>query len=279
MAPKSILEDKNEHTPVTRAAKSDDERHRDVALHHATLIQQQKDVEEEIFQSMLKLIEMPSTKDADPASPTQTDIDLLSRHLRLFSTRDFDELIDERKANGQCGYVLCPRPHRVEPSTAKFRIITKANDMKIVPRESLEVWCSDECAERAMFLKVQITDEPAWLREPGGAPMKLDVMGAPSSNGTIKSLPLRLKSDSNADNTTSLSQGLADLRIERGDNSASARPDIAMSLNLKEREAVAPASAPVAGFAESSNAVEGHVPKGKSKDADQEEEDDQDWGV
>lgn len=271
MAPKSILK-KNS------SAKPNDQRNRDVALHHATLIQQQRDIEEDIFQSMLKLIDMPTAENADPASPSEADIDLLRRHLRLFSAKDFDELIDERKANGQCGYVLCPRPHRVEPSTAKFRIITKSQDMKIVPRESLEVWCSDECAERAMFVKVQISDEPAWLREPGGGPMELNVMHADPSSSNVHCLPLRLKSGGGTDNATGISQGLADLRIERGDSSTSTRPGMVMKSTVDEKEAVAPAREPTAGVVDATNAVEGYTPKVKLNSKD-DEEDDQDWGV
>jgi len=36
--------------------------------------------------------------------------------------------------------------------------------MKIVPREKLEMWCSDGCAERAMYVRVQLVEEPVWER-------------------------------------------------------------------------------------------------------------------
>jgi hypothetical protein len=36
--------------------------------------------------------------------------------------------------------------------------------MNIVPREKLEMWCSDECAERALYIRVQLAEEPVWER-------------------------------------------------------------------------------------------------------------------
>ena len=36
--------------------------------------------------------------------------------------------------------------------------------MNIVPKEKLEMWCSDECAERAMYIRVQLAEEPVWER-------------------------------------------------------------------------------------------------------------------
>lgn len=36
--------------------------------------------------------------------------------------------------------------------------------MKVVLREKLEMWCSEDCAERAMYLRVQLAEEPVWER-------------------------------------------------------------------------------------------------------------------
>lgn len=36
--------------------------------------------------------------------------------------------------------------------------------MKVVPKEQIEKWCSDECAERAMYIRVQLVEQPAWER-------------------------------------------------------------------------------------------------------------------
>ena len=37
--------------------------------------------------------------------------------------------------------------------------------MNIVPKEKLEMWCSYECAERAMYIRVQLAEEPVWERQ------------------------------------------------------------------------------------------------------------------
>jgi hypothetical protein len=46
--------------------------------------------------------------------------------------------------------------------------------MKVVPREKLEMWCSDACAERAMYIRVQLNETPSWERtEKAGVDIKL----------------------------------------------------------------------------------------------------------
>ncbi len=40
-----------------------------------------------------------------------------------------------------------------------------SRNRKVVPREKLEMWCSDQCAERALYLRVQLAEEPVlWER-------------------------------------------------------------------------------------------------------------------
>lgn len=36
--------------------------------------------------------------------------------------------------------------------------------MNIVPKEKWEMWCSDACAERALYIRVQLAQEPVWER-------------------------------------------------------------------------------------------------------------------
>jgi hypothetical protein len=46
--------------------------------------------------------------------------------------------------------------------------------MNVVPREKLEMWCSDTCAERAMYIRVQLNETPSWERtDTAGVGIKL----------------------------------------------------------------------------------------------------------
>lgn len=157
-------------------------RHLAIALHHARQIQAQKDAEKLILDRILDLINLPSSPTADPAAPSPADVAKLKFSLAPFQPSDFDNLILERNIEGRCGYALCPREHRKEDPKAKYRIVWgpkgsgpngRGRDMKVVPREKLEMWCSDECAERAMYVRVQLAEQPVWERRPDAAAIEL----------------------------------------------------------------------------------------------------------
>jgi len=176
--------------PTTHAAASDsshrqqkkpqnqsnpgvDPRHMAIALHHAHRIQAQKDTESLILDRILDLVAFPHSPTADPSSPSPEDARLFKNALFPFQPTDYDNLIQERNIEGLCGYGLCPREHRREEGGGMFRIKYGAKgsgpggrgrEMNIVPKEKLEMWCSDECAERAMYIRVQLAQEPVWER-------------------------------------------------------------------------------------------------------------------
>lgn len=150
-----------------------DPRHMAIALHHAHRIQAQKDTEALILDRILELVSFPSSPDADPAAPSPDDANAFKAALAPFQPADYDNLILERNIEGLCGYGLCPREHRKENAKGTYRITWGAKgtgpggrgrEMNIVPREKLEMWCSDACAERAMYIRVQLAQEPVWER-------------------------------------------------------------------------------------------------------------------
>ena len=139
---------------------------RATALHHARLIQDQKDLQNKILDTIIEFVDLPSSPTADPGRPSPADVSSVKQGFPPFQQRDYDDLITERNISDKCGYVLCPRPNKKENTTATDRIIwSKKNgsDLKIVPRAELERWCSQACAERAIFLKAQLNESPAWV--------------------------------------------------------------------------------------------------------------------
>jgi hypothetical protein len=162
--PKSILK-----KPLSPSASSSkEERDRRTAICHAEIIQQRKDLEIIILKATETLIDLPSAATVDPADPSPDDASTVRSLLVPFLPSDYDGLIQERNIEGKCGYALCPRPRLLQDTKAQFRILhvkRKEGGLKIVPRESLEKWCSEACQKRAMYVRVQLSEEPAWVRE------------------------------------------------------------------------------------------------------------------
>ncbi|PYH47570.1 Rtr1/RPAP2 family protein phosphatase [Aspergillus saccharolyticus JOP 1030-1] len=167
-----------QETEILANKPGTDPRHVAIALHHARQIQAQKDAEALILDRILDLVQFPTSSSADPSSPTPEDARAFKSALTPFQPADYDNLILERNIEGLCGYTLCPHEHRKEDPRGAFRITWGAKgsgpggrgrEMNIVPKEKLEMWCSDACAERAMFIRVQLAEQPVWERRAGDA--------------------------------------------------------------------------------------------------------------
>lgn len=191
--------------------KTTEERNRELAIHHAKIIQQKKDLEMSILQSIILLIDYPTSRTADPANPSREDAETVKHHLRLFQISDYDDLINERNIEKQCGYVLCPLPHRPIGRVGKLTILTQGTDLQVVNTSDVMRWCSDECARRAMYLRVQISQLPAWERN---IDTKFDIMGEPLVGEPDETS----KADKEA--VAQMAEDLKKLALERGNPSA-----------------------------------------------------------
>ncbi|MCJ1301584.1 hypothetical protein MMC08_004385 [Hypocenomyce scalaris] len=242
---KSILKKstKSTTTPSQPAVLSPDDRDREIAFHHARIIQLRKEIDRIILTSTENLLDLPFDPTSDPAHPSPAEAYLVRQLLTPFQLSDYDHMIKERNIDGKCGYMLCPRPHSQENTNAKFRIIhgkgKGAGALKVVQTQKLEQWCSEECAERAMYVRVQLSEVPAWIRDSDGEEIELlsEKGGAP--DGTV-STSWELESDSEKGATaddilTALkdvyrpgivltrdggSAALKDLALERGETKA-----------------------------------------------------------
>ena len=205
--PHSILK-KSKPPPATgiapSAPRSQEERHREVALYHAQIIQQRKDMEARILASIETLLDLPTSPSADPAHPSHSDATLVKSSLNPFQPSDYDVLVEERNINELCGYVLCPRRNKKQNTEAKYRILQGsgkgADALKVVSRQSLERWCSDDCGKRALFIKVQLNEEPPWTR-------------ADPNSGEITLLENERQGEKHSESETSLVQGILNLDV------------------------------------------------------------------
>lgn len=295
MPPKSILKNSIVSTNAPPVSKPINQRHLDVAVQHATILEQRKKIEKEVLDSIIELMDFPTSPNADPTRPSASDALRFREFMVPFQPSDYDSLIEERNIADKCGYALCPRPKRKAPSTAKKQFVDTDNGVEIVDKKVLEVWCSDDCARRALYVKVQLNEEPAWLRQ-GVLGNKIELM-VENVEEHHKALPLRLKKEvatptktNDADDIAAAwaarDDALADLAVERGEKPgrlSKANKDL-LAANIKERVSSAPPSEPTRRDGQSHLAIEGHVPRVRDrreddeKDADEDEDQDgPDW--
>ncbi|KAL8839284.1 MAG: hypothetical protein Q9170_001801 [Blastenia crenularia] len=255
---------------------SREERNRQIALQHAHLIQYRKDVESRNFESTDRLIDLPSVTTASPSEPSTMDVEAVKDALRTFQPSDYDALVEERNIEHRCGYVLCPRKNKSRGTSGKYRIITgiKASDFKIVDPKEVGKWCSDECGRMALYLRIQLSEEPAWTREWQAAePVELyreqrspRVREANRHNDCV---PFPHASDHPGQSTTNHDVGhrMKELAIERGDKGKTEGLSAKIAIRLKEKDhkEQEPPQPPCMASMNASNggSIEGYVPMGK----------------
>ncbi|KAF1998753.1 hypothetical protein P154DRAFT_523798 [Amniculicola lignicola CBS 123094] len=288
MAPRSILKNSTVSTNGPPVERPVNQRHMETALHHANIIEQRKIVEQKVLENVIVLMDFPTSSDADPTRPSPADA-LLFRELMLpFQPSDYDALIEERNIAELCGYALCPRPRRKARTRAKKQFVMTDSGPEIVDKKLLEIWCSDDCAKRALYVKVQLNENPAWMRQDGYGD-KVELMVENAAEHTL-SLPIRLKKEAApVDNSKSdededaaaawaaRDDALADLAMERGEKPGrltKANKDL-ISKTIRERVGH---TAPVAPSLEDqiSNAhmaIEGHIPRTSRPQDDDDDED------
>jgi hypothetical protein len=235
--PKSIL--KPSSYPATSSSSPREDRNREVALYHANLIQNRKDIELTILLSMETLIDYPLS--TQPAfNPSAADIQTFKELLQPFQPSDYNDLIQERNINDRCGYTLCPLPRKKDGAGGTYRLLGmhgKAKNFKVVRREETEKWCSDACAKRAMYVRVQLSARPAWERGDANA-VPIELLDEP-----------RTEEDRVAERIAQMNLGgardAADLARERGDQGRVVRKgvgDIKIQENIPPRGPVPPPS-------------------------------------
>lgn len=265
--------------PNPPVARPQDERNKETALYHARLLQQRKDVEALILASTETLLDLPSSPSADPAYPSSSDALLAKAALKPFQRSDYDVLIEERNINEQCGYVLCPRHNKKQDTKARYRILqdrSKASkDLKFVSRQSLEKWCSDDCGKRALYIKVQLDEEPSWTRaDPSSGEIaflqdsQTDQAHWSSDTDLVRNL-LNLDISGGEDQFAERMKALA---IDRGDGSAPNRLRGLGELDLREKAKTVGKCLPPASTNRHSeiggkfDSIEGYTPRSWDKD-------------
>lgn len=245
MPPKSILKKTADQIPISGSLpvpKTDQEkRNLEVAIEHARLIQEQKEVLIQILDAIEELSEYPASNQC-----TQAEARRFASLVTFFQPSDYDALIEERHANGRCGHTLCPNSHRTVDSKRSW----------IRPKGS-ENWCSDGCAKKALYVKAQLNEAPAWERRGGSAP---SIVLYEESKASVSST-------SAAVNRLDASQD-AELATERGEKASSLKPGKVLSAQIAENKTPVTATAPsVSSGGALHELVEGYQPQRSNKKA------------
>lgn len=74
---------------------------------------------------------------------------------------------------GLCGYALCAKPPRRCGGAQSSRLVRVAGG-RWVERKQVERFCGADCARRALWLRVQLSTEPAWVRRGVVAALAVD---------------------------------------------------------------------------------------------------------
>ncbi|OTA90297.1 hypothetical protein M434DRAFT_398078 [Hypoxylon sp. CO27-5] len=197
---------------------------REVAIQQALLIHQQRQLEDQIQDSIIELARLPLALSSpsptpaqpyDASNPSPTDADSFRTLVRLFQPGDYEDLIEERNTLGKCGYTLCPKPHVKLGKGGAYKLVGYGTrDFNIVPRKELERWCSRQCARRAMYVKVQLTETAA--AERAGIPsIRIELLDEPKQGDSGSDPNSKDDNNGNDEAAKRVAQELRSLEIDK----------------------------------------------------------------
>ncbi|KAK7927774.1 hypothetical protein PG985_004772 [Apiospora marii] len=274
--PKGILKKTKITTEPTPEEPDAAVKARNLAIHHASIIHDRRQMSDAISDSIIDLSKLPSGSASSPppsaAAPSDEDAATFTSQVRLFQPSDYEDLIEERNCLGKCGYVLCPKPRIKVNQTGEFKLVNFGRkDFAIVPKKEMERWCSQTCARRAMYIKVQLNETAAWERA-GIEGIQIELYQEPGSSKTGKKSSdpaeditrdlraLKLEADRKA------ASDARELALERGDTGDKTKMR-RVAVNVKEKDvSEAPAEPSLDQNEDGHLLLEGYKPKYDQKD-------------
>ncbi|KAK5695091.1 hypothetical protein LTR17_024640 [Elasticomyces elasticus] len=267
---KSILKHQNSTTPRLTPEETQAEKDRHnyaIALAHAHRIQDQKDWEARILKAIEVLIEYPSSTPF--TSEEGNNFTTLVQH---FQPSDLDALIEERVIDRKCGHALCGNAPRS---------VTMGREVEWKVGKGGRDFCTKTCARKSAYVKTQLSEIPAWERQPGVHPT---VILHEDDRSKVDPQPQskNLEKESQQSAATAKLNNDNELALERGEQAASFRPKQVMTDRIVEKAATVykPLSS-MSGAIISSTAIEGYEPRGvkpkaggEKDDSDSNDEDD-----
>ncbi|KAK5695765.1 hypothetical protein LTR17_024413 [Elasticomyces elasticus] len=259
---KSILKHQNSTTPRLTPEETQAEKDRHnyaIALAHAHRIQDQKDWEARILEAIEVLIEYPS------GTPfTSEEANSFTTLVQHFQPSDLDALIEERVIDRKCGYALCGNAPRS---------VTMGREVEWKVGKGGKDFCSKTCARKSAYVKTQLSEIPAWERQPGVHPTVI-LHADDRSKVDPQPQSKNVQKESQQSVATAKLKNDNELALERGEQAASFRPKQVMTDRIVEKAATVykPLSS-MSGAIISSTAIEGYEPRGVKPKAGGEKDD------
>ncbi|KAI9321869.1 Rtr1/RPAP2 family-domain-containing protein [Dichotomocladium elegans] len=119
------------------------------AEHRQRMQQLQFSWQEEIF----------STAQVKPA--------LLRQAAALLQPHTYDEIVEERVVQNWCGYPLCDRAP-LQNTLSKYHI--SLSRRKVYDQSELASFCSEECMQKSKYFRMQLSEDPVWIRDRQATP-------------------------------------------------------------------------------------------------------------
>lgn len=242
-------------TDQDRAQAEKDRTNLKIALHHAYRIQHQKDAEAQILASIEALLELPAA-----AAFTSREGLAFIQHVTAFQPSDFDSLVEERRIDGKCAYSLCSNPPRAKS-------MGRSAEWKL--KKGMGDYCSNDCAKKNLFVKAQLSEVPVWERAPEQQPeIELHEDDRPPEDDATAR---RANRAARVDAWRKKVANGEDLAAERGETTASFRPNQVMADSIIEKRSLGKApKAPDADVEEfltgTGGSIEGFTPKKIGRD-------------
>ncbi|KAI1004530.1 hypothetical protein K3495_g3681 [Podosphaera aphanis] len=237
--PKSILKKSTHSVAASRA-----DRNREIAVYHANIIQQRKNFELEILFSTETLIDYPlAPSPYDASNPSPVDSGNFKKLIQAFQPSDYDALILERNINDRCGYALCPNTRKKE-CTGTYRLIGtngKAKDFRIVESKNRDKWCSDICAKRALYIRVQLSEIPIWERLATEENLQIDLLSEPKEQEIFESMA-DMKIESNEGSSETCTTPCSPPKLNSKGDDIPKKATLCITVN--EKNSIEPARAP-----------------------------------
>lgn len=261
---------------AARTAQQPKQDPRQIAIQHARILQERKDIEAQILDNVITLLDFPRNTSRPASDPDPTDARAFSSLVRIFQPGDYDDLAVERNLDGdKCGYALCGNKRRRYPGAGTYKMVNKGRrDFDIVETRELEKWCSAECTRRALWVKVQLNETAAWERvglpdieielypekKEGGEGEGGSGSGGTSSAGEGKTEPERLATEMSRlqlQEDRKAAKDAMDLASERGDD-AKAAPRGKVDVVVREKTVTTQAEAPALADGAEGDSIEGY---------------------
>lgn len=253
-------------TDEQKAQADKDRKNLKIALKHAYLIQHRKDVEATLLNSITELLDLPAA-----SKHTRNEALTFISLVTAFQPSDYDSLIEERRTDSRCGYVLCSNPPR-------SKTIGSSVSWKL--KQGMGDWCSDACAKKGLYVKAQLSEVPAWERVPEQNPdVRLHEEDQPVEDDATER---RANRTARVDEWRQKVSNDEELARERGENATSLRPNQVMVDAIVEKQPKPFRHADLKFDVGHYSSIEGYQPRnmGKSKklgvDSDDDEANDDD---